>query len=46
MTFAAYMLRCADGTYYVGHSDDLERRVAQHEAGQFPGYAATRRPVR
>jgi hypothetical protein len=23
----AYMLRCADGSYYVGHTDELARRV-------------------
>ena len=29
MSFATYMLHCADGKYYVGHTDDLERRIAQ-----------------
>ena len=42
----AYMLRCADGSYYVGSTrDSLEVRVAQHNAGTFGGYTATRRPV-
>jgi tRNA/rRNA methyltransferase len=39
------MLRCADGSYYVGHSDDPERRVAEHRAGASPGYTQTRLPV-
>ncbi len=39
------MLRCADGTYYVGHTDDLEARVAAHAAGVLPGYTQRRRPV-
>jgi len=39
------MLRCADGSYYVGHTDDLERRVAMHEHGGVAGYTSTRRPV-
>ena len=43
-----YMLRCADGSYYVGSAtgDDLTKRVAQHESGAYPGYTYTRRPVR
>lgn len=45
MSFFAYMLRCADGTYYVGHTDDLTTRVAQHQSGLIPGYTQERRPV-
>jgi putative endonuclease len=42
-----YILLCADGSYYVGTTrTDLETRVAQHQAGHFNGYTATRRPVR
>lgn len=44
--FFTYMLRCADGSYYLGHTDDIERRVSQHEAGVVAGYAATRLPIR
>ena len=41
-----YMLRCADGSYYVGSTrTDLEFRVAQHDAGALGGYTAERRPV-
>jgi len=43
--FFTDMLRCADGSYYVGHTDDVERRIAQHEAGAVPGYTATRLPI-
>ena len=39
------MLRCADGSYYVGHTDDIERRITQHEIGAGSGYTATRLPV-
>jgi tRNA/rRNA methyltransferase len=45
MPFHAYLLRCADGSYYVGHTDNLDHRVAQHQSGAFPGYTSTRRPV-
>ena len=42
-----YMLRCADGSYYIGSAtgDDLSRRIAGHESGAYPGYTYTRRPV-
>src|SRR5450631_4028607 len=42
-----YMLRCADGSYYIGSAtgDDLNPRIAQHQMGAFRGYTATRRPV-
>jgi tRNA/rRNA methyltransferase len=43
--FYAYLLRCADGHYYVGHTDDLDSRIAQHQAGAIPGYTQKRRPV-
>ena len=43
--FYAYLLRCADGSYYAGHTDDLERRVAQHQAGEIEGDTHDRRPV-
>ncbi|MGY3622882.1 GIY-YIG nuclease family protein [Bradyrhizobium sp. USDA 10063] len=41
-----YILRCADGSYYIGITRTaLEIRVAQHNAGTLGGYTATRRPV-
>ena len=38
MTFWAYMLHCEGGRLYVGQTDDLERRVAQHFSGAIPGF--------
>jgi tRNA/rRNA methyltransferase len=43
--FFTYMLRCSDGSYYVGHTDDLDARFARHQHGEIPGYTSTRRPV-
>src|SRR5206468_4724198 len=41
-----YILRCADGSYYVGTARlGLEQRVAEHNTGIFGGYTASRRPV-
>jgi predicted GIY-YIG superfamily endonuclease len=45
MSFYVYMLRCGDGSYYVGHTDDLEKRLAAHKTGDIPGYTRSRRPV-
>ena len=39
------MLRYADDSYYVGHTDELEARVAAHQSGLVPGYTKKRRPV-
>jgi putative endonuclease len=40
-----YMLRCADGTLYVGSTLDLDRRIAQHAAGEGAVYTRRRLPV-
>jgi tRNA/rRNA methyltransferase len=45
MPFAVYILRCADNSYYTGHTDDLDRRIAQHQSGAIRGYTYERRPV-
>ena len=42
-----YILACADGSFYVGSTWDLERRLAQHNsADQGAAYTRRRRPVR
>jgi len=40
-----YIVRCADGTLYTGWTTDVERRVAQHNAGRGARYTRMRRPV-
>lgn len=42
-----YMLRCADGSFYVGSAtgEDLSGRIVQHQTGAYPGYTFKRRPV-
>ena len=39
------LLRCADGSFYVGSARDLEERMIQHAAGVVKGHTSTRRPV-
>jgi putative endonuclease len=41
-----YVLECADGSYYTGWTTDLDRRVADHNAGRGSRYTRSRRPVR
>ncbi|MET4039497.1 GIY-YIG nuclease family protein [Bradyrhizobium sp. RT6a] len=47
MGIYVYMLRCADGSFYIGSAtgDDTSSRVDQHNAGTYPGYTFSRRPV-
>ena len=45
MTFWAYILRCNDGSYYTGHTDNLEHRIGHHQSGEIEGYTHSRRPV-
>ena len=40
-----YMLRCADGSYYVGSTRDLRRRLEQHASGLGATYTSRRLPV-
>jgi predicted GIY-YIG superfamily endonuclease len=42
----AYILRCADDSLYVGHTDDLALRERAHNDGFASTYTAARRPVR
>ena len=43
--FYCYILRCADGSFYTGHTDNLVKRFAEHQAGTFGGYTSKRLPV-
>ncbi len=40
-----YILRCSDGSYYVGVASDLHDRVATHNAGRGPRFTSLRLPV-
>ena len=40
-----YVLRCADDTLYTGYTTDVQRRVAEHEAGEGAKYTRGRTPV-
>lgn len=41
-----YILECSDGRYYVGSTDNLNRRLAEHQAGIGSQYTSKRLPVK
>ncbi len=43
--WTVYILECADGSFYTGITNDLERRLAQHQAGRAARYTRSRLPV-
>ncbi len=46
MTAHVYILKCRDGSFYVGSTRSaLENRVAEHDNGTHDGYTRRRRPV-
>ncbi len=45
MAWVCYLLRCADDTLYCGISNDLEKRLAAHNAGEGAKYTRGRIPV-
>jgi putative endonuclease len=40
-----YVLECSDGTYYTGYTTDVQRRIAEHDAGDGAKYTRGRTPV-
>ena len=45
MSFWAYILRLSNGIYYTGHTDDLDKRIAEHQSGAIKGYTHDKRPI-
>lgn len=45
-TWILYILRCEDGSFYTGITNDLERRLNQHRDGRASRYTRSRRPVK
>ncbi|MCZ7582404.1 MAG: GIY-YIG nuclease family protein [Deltaproteobacteria bacterium] len=43
--FYVYILRCSDGSYYVGSTSDVEQRVQAHNDGKAANFTRLRRPV-
>ena len=45
MAWYVYILHCANGSYYVGHTQDLETRLEIHQVGKGSAHTAKHRPV-
>lgn len=45
MSWVCYLLRCADDTFYCGITNDMEKRLAAHNAGEGAKYTRGRIPV-
>ncbi len=46
MSWVCYLLECADGTLYCGITNDLDKRLAAHNAGEGAKYTRSRLPVK
>ena len=44
--FFVYILKCNDDSYYVGHTENLELRLAEHNNGKYNGYTSKKLPVK
>src|SRR5438445_2969053 len=44
--FYLYILKCVNNAYYVGHTDNIDQRMSQHNLGAINGcYTQSRRPL-
>ena len=43
--FWLYVLQCGDGTFYIGHTDNIDERMRQHECSTTDSYTAVRKPL-
>lgn len=43
--WSLYILRCNDGSFYTGVTNNLQRRVKMHNSGRASRYTRSRRPV-
>ncbi|GGB03899.1 MULTISPECIES: GIY-YIG nuclease family protein [Mucilaginibacter] len=45
--YHVYILKCADGSYYTGITNNIERRLIEHQSGENPAcYTFKRRPLK
>ena len=46
MSFWAYILHCRGGKFYAGHTDNLEKRIGEHQSGIVEGFTRDHLPVK
>lgn len=45
MGWWVYIVKCSDGTFYTGVSNNLKARIKKHNSGEGAKYTQSRRPV-
>ena len=43
--FFIYILKCSDRSYYIGHTDNIEKRISDHNDGKIKSYTSSRLPI-
>ena len=43
--FFVYILKCSDNSYYVGHTDNIEKRISEHQCNEYTCYTSKRLPI-
>ena len=46
LDFYVYILKCSDGSYYTGHTDDTDKRISEHKNGIVHCYTSDKLPVK
>jgi putative endonuclease len=41
-----YILKCADSSYYIGSTWNIEKRLSEHQSGEGANYTKTHLPVK
>ena len=44
--YFVYIVSCSDDSYYTGITNNLERRIAEHNSGLIKGFTSKRLPVK
>jgi putative endonuclease len=44
--YFVYILKCSDESYYAGITNNLEKRINEHQSGMIRGYTSSRLPIR
>ncbi len=46
MSYFVYMLLCQDGSFYLGSTDDVQKRFTKHQLGKGASYTRSHKPVK
>jgi len=44
--YFVYILKCSDDSYYAGVTNNLEKRINEHQSGLIKGYTSSRLPIK